>query len=390
MSKRSEDDVTTEDFPRRVPTLSAPSGAHFLFEVEGVRYEAVRELEVRPSGERLLRAERRVADGALSGPCLVRRIASPSTYMQRKRMIEEVQLAFRLNHPNIAQVFHMQVDEEEDAPYVIMEDVGGPSLETLVCAALVRGQPLSEGFCLYVGAEVADALHHAHTLTSEKGVPLGIVHRDVSPRHIALGQHGEVKVLDFGAAYSLLVGREESPENLLRGDVAYASPEYLRKEGLTPRSDVFSLGVLLVEALTNKHLFEVHDLPVVAAKESRFQAEMQPSLPLGQMQALMESFGPDVVEKAVAHLNADLKAVLHTALRLNPEERFATAADLRDALHGAAHAQLREPYGRAEATKETARVVSEGGVLRDEVEFGEAGLYPVGLEKHELGLPKKE
>ncbi|WNZ60874.1 serine/threonine-protein kinase [Myxococcus sp. MxC21-1] len=389
MTKRSEDEVSTEEFPSRLSTPPSPSAPRFLFEVEGVRYEAVREVEVRSNGEKLLKVERRVADGVLAGLSLVRRIASPSTYMMRKRMIEEVQLAFRLNHPNIAQVFHMQVDEEEDAPYAIMEYVGGPSLETLVCAALVRGQPLSEGFGLYAGAEVADALHYAHTLTSEKGVSLGIVHRDVSPRHIALGLHGEVKVLDFGSAFSLLVGREESPENLLRGDVAYASPEYLRKEGLTPRSDVFSLGVLLVEVLTSKHLFEVRDVPVVA-KESRFVAESQPSLPLQQMQALMEAFGPDVVEKAVGHLSQDIKAVLHTALRLNPEERFATAADMRDALRGVAHVQLREPYGRAEAAKEAARVVSEGGVLRDQVEFGEAGIYPDGLEKHELGLPKKE
>ncbi|WP_141617280.1 serine/threonine-protein kinase [Myxococcus sp. AB036A] len=389
MTKRSEDEVSTEEFPSRLSTPPSPSSPRFLFEVEGVRYEAVREVEVRSNGEKLLKVERRVADGVLAGLSLVRRIASPSTYMMRKRMIEEVQLAFRLNHPNIAHVFHMQVDEEEGAPYAIMEYVGGPSLETLVCAALVRGQPLSEGFGLYVGAEVADALHYAHTLTSEKGVPLGIVHRDVSPRHIALGLHGEVKVLDFGSAFSLLVGREESPENLLRGDVAYASPEYLRKEGLTPRSDVFSLGVLLVEALTSKHLFEVRDVPVVA-KESRFVAESQPSLPLQQMQALMEAFNPDVVEKAVGHLSQDIKAVLHTALRRNPEERFATAADMRDALRGVAHAQLREPYGRAEAAKEAARVVSEGGVLRDQVEFGEAGIYPDGLEKHELGLPKKE
>ncbi|WP_434347646.1 serine/threonine-protein kinase [Myxococcus virescens] len=389
MPKRSEDEVTTEELPSSLPTLSARGTSHVHFEVEGVRFEGVRELEVRPNGERLLEVARRVADGALAGPCLVRQLTSPVTYIQRQRMYEEVQLAFRLNHPNIAQVFHVRADEDEDAAYAVMEYVGGPSLETLVCAALVRGQPLSEGFGLYVGAEVADALHYAHTLTSEKGLPLGIIRRDVSPRHIALGRHGEVKVLDFGAAYSVLVGREESPETLLRGDVAYASPEYLRKEGLTPRSDVFSLGVLLVEVLTGKHLFEVHDVPVVAEEETRLRPEVQPSLPLQQMQALMKTFGPDVVEKAVAHLNEDLKAVLHTALRLKPEERFATAADMRDALRGVAHAQLRQPYGRAEAAMEVARVVSEGGVLRDEVEFGEAGLYPEGLEKHELGLKKE-
>ncbi|ADO70361.1 serine/threonine-protein kinase [Stigmatella aurantiaca] len=389
MAERSDDDVTTEELPTRVPTVRTPSEASFHFEVEGVRYEAVRELEVRPNGERLLRAERRVADGVLSGPCLIRQLTSPSTYIQRKRLFEEVQLAFRLNHPNIAQVFHVQVDELEDAAYAIMEYVGGPSLETLVCAAVVRGQPLSEGFGLYLGAEVADALHYAHTLTSEKGTPLGIVHRDVNPRHIALGLHGEVKLLDFGSAYSLLVGREESPENLLRGDVAYASPEYLRKEGLTARSDVFSLGVLLVELLTGNHLFEVQDVPSVRANESPLRLESPSSLPLHQMQGLMESFGPDVVEKAVANLDGDIKAVLHIALRLNPMDRFETAADMRDALRGVAQSWPTGPYGRADAMKEAARVVSEGGKLRDQVEFGEAGFYPEGLEKHELDALKK-
>lgn len=388
MPKRPEDESTTEDLPSEFPTRSELGASLAHFEVEGVRYEGVRDLEVRPNGERLLVVERRVGDGVLPGPCLVRQLANPFTFIQRQRMFEEVQLAFRLSHPNIAQIFHVQTDEDEDSAYAVMEYVGGPSLETLVCAALVRGQPLSVGFGLYVGAEVADALHYAHTLTSDTGAPLGIIHRDVSPRRIALGLHGEVKVLDFGASYSLLVGREESPELLLRGDVAYSSPEYLRKEKLTPRSDVFSLGVMLVEVLTGKHLFEVQDLPVVA-DEPQFRTEVQPSLPLQQMQALMKTFGPDVVEKAVARLGDDLKAVLHTALHVNPKERFATAADMRDALRGVAHAQLQQPYGRAEAAKEAAHVVSEGGQLRDQVEFGEAGIYPAGLEQHELGLTKE-
>ncbi|WP_141329029.1 serine/threonine-protein kinase [Myxococcus sp. AB025B] len=388
MSKRPGDESTTEELPSSFPVGAEHGASRIHFEVEGVRYEGVRELEVRPNGERLLVVERRVGDGSLPGPCLVRQLANPSSFLQRQRLYEEVQLAFRLSHPNIAQVFHVQTDEVADAAYAVMEYVAGPSLETLVCAALVRGQPLSVGFGLYVGVEVADALHHAHTLTSDTGAPLGIIHRDVSLRHIALGLHGEVKVLDFGAAYSLLVGREESPESLLRGDVAYSSPEYLRKDPLTPRSDIFSLGVMLVEVLTGKHLFEVRDVPVVA-KQTRLRTEAPPSLPLAQMQALMETFGPDVVEDAVATLGDDLKAVLHTALRVNPQERFATAADLRDALRGVAHTRLPQPYGRAEAAREAAQVVSAGGQLRDQVEFGEAGLYPAGLERHELGLGKE-
>ncbi|MCP3105332.1 serine/threonine protein kinase [Myxococcus sp. K15C18031901] len=387
MTKDSED-VTTEEWSTSRSAPPTPESPRYLFTVGDVRYEAVRELETRASGEVLLQVQRRVTGESLSGPCLVRRLPSPTEYMGRKRLAEEMQLALGLNHPGIAQIFHLEFDEVEDAPYVVMEYVDGPSLETLVTAAVVRGKPLSVAFGLYAGAEVADALHYAHTLTTPRGRPLGIIHRDVSPRHIVVGQHGEVKLLDFGSAYSLLVGREESPESLLRGDVAYVSPEYLRRVPLTPRSDVFSLGVLLVEVLTGQHLFDVQDVPP-QTKESRLRPEMQPTLPLKQMEALMDTLDEAFVERAVASLPGEVKAVLHTALRLNPEERFASAAEMRDALRGASQSLASGPYGRAESAREAARVVSEGGGMRDKVEFGEAGLYPEGLEAHELVALKK-
>ncbi|RJS13614.1 serine/threonine protein kinase [Corallococcus sp. H22C18031201] len=378
---------TTEDLPPRKP-LPTPDSPRHLFTLGEVRYEAVRELEVRANGEVLLEVQRRVADESLSGPCLVRRLPSPMEYLGRRRLAEEMQLAFALQHPGIAQVFHVELDEEEDVPYVVMEYVEGPSLETLVTAAVVRGKPLPVAFALYVGAELAEALHYAHTLTSPRGRPLGIIHRDVSPRHVIVGKYGEVKLLDFGSAYSLLVGREESPESLLRGDVAYVSPEYLEREPLTPRSDVFSLASLLVEVLSGLHLFDVQDVPP-RAKESQLRLEKQPTLPLKQMEALMPTLDADFVERAVSRLPPEVKAVLHTALRLNPDERFASAADLRDALRGAAQALSAQPYGRAEAAREAALVVSEGGGMRDKVEFGEGGLYPEGLDSHELRVLSK-
>ncbi|WP_246137672.1 serine/threonine-protein kinase [Myxococcus llanfairpwllgwyngyllgogerychwyrndrobwllllantysiliogogogochensis] len=352
-----------------------------LFRVGTFRYEAVRKLAVMPSGEVLLLAHRFAMDEPHPGLCLVRRLPNPSTFMGRKRLAEEIQLAFLLHHPSIAQVHLAKIHLRR--VHVVMEYVDGPSVDTLVSAAVVRGKPVSEAFALYVGAELADALHHAHSLKGDGGKPLGIIHRDVNPRNVFVGPHGEVKLSNFGAAYSLVIGREESPASLVRGDVAYSSPEYLERVPLTPRSDVFSLGVLLTELLTGRHLFAL-DVAVRAPQGvTPLRTEYTPSLPLEQMRVLLSSFGPDDVEQAVGAVAPDIRALLHTALRVAPGERFATAADMGEALR-AALTKRHPGYGRHEAAAEAARVVAEGGCARDQVEFGESGLYPEGLDEHEL------
>ncbi|MCY1045620.1 serine/threonine-protein kinase [Corallococcus sp. bb12-1] len=390
MSTSTTDDlVSTRESPRRRAALPpTPERPCSLFTIDGVRFEAIRELVLMQTGELLMLARRFSGRGdALPGHCFVRRLVNPSTFMRRTRLGEEIQLAFRLRHPAIAQVFHRKV--HQDALHVVMEYVDGPSLETLVSAGVARGKPVSEAFALYVGAEIAEALHHAHTLTDEDGKGLGIIHRDVNPRHVYVGTHGEVKLVNFGAAYSLVIGREESPASLVRGDVAYASPEYLERLPLTPRSDVFSLGVLLVELFTGKHPFDVQDIPQQPEGMSTLHSEFLPSLPLTQMRALLASFSPADVEAAVGKLSPDVKQLLHAALRANPEERFATAADMRDVLR-VALARRHPGYGRQEAASEWAQVLAEGSVLRDTVEFGEGGFFQEGLEEHELkALVKK-
>jgi serine/threonine-protein kinase len=352
-----------------------------------LRYEFKRALEVRLTGEETWLAQRQ-QEGCAPAPVVIKRLPEPFSFGQRQRLSEEAVLAMRLRHPAIAQVHHVIIRAER--ALVLMEHVDGPQLDTLLGAAVLRRRPLSLAFALYLAAELAEALHHAHTLVDEQGRPLGIIHRDVSPRNVRVDlRTGAVKLTSFGAAYSLVVGREETPAQLLRGDVAYASPEYLQRAPMTARSDLFSLGVLLLEVLSNRHLF------AEAADEKprppppglrRLETEQPPTLPLDVMCSRMARFTPDDVRTTARGLPMEVQALLHALLQREPRSRMASAAELREALLRLQHAGPR-PYGRSEAALEAAEALAEGGACRDSVELLEEGFAPAGLEAHEIGLP---
>ncbi|WP_158616555.1 sigma factor [Corallococcus sp. CA054B] len=186
-----------------------------------------------------------------------------------------------------------------------------------------------------------------------------------------------------------LVSRDDAAESLpgsltqmhdaaLALEVATVEELYaLREECARLRREVLNLDPKLRELVSR-----VHGM-------AHLQPEILPSLPLTQMQVLLASFSPEDVEEAVASLSPDVKAMLHVALRAKPEERFATAAGMRDAMR-VALARRHPGYGRQEAAAEWAQVLAEGSVLRDEVEFGEERFFPEGLEAHELEGLKRE
>ncbi|WP_224365421.1 serine/threonine protein kinase [Hyalangium versicolor] len=357
----------------------------FLFVLDETRYELIRELECRGNGEVLVLARRSV-QRAPAGSVAIRSLRSPSQFMNRQRLVDQVRLAFLLHHPAIAQVHHLKIHQGE--PHVIMEYVDGPSLDTVLNLVTMLERTVSPSFALYIGAEVADALHHAHTLRDDQGLPLGIIHRDVSPRNICLEAHGAVKLTHFGAAYSLMVGREETPHLLLKGDVAYASPEYLNGQNLAPSSDVFSLGLVLVELLTGRHLLNVEDAGgarslFLRPDDQEPRPEESPSLPFALMRTLIRRYGPEDVEQAVRGLPEALKAIIHKALMRDPAQRYPTAAEMSQALYTCL-ADMPQPYGRKEAREEVSRLIADASAHRDRLELLQQEIFPEVMEEHEL------
>jgi serine/threonine-protein kinase len=184
----------------------------------------------------------------------------------RARLSEEARLATYLQDPRIARVLGSY--EVEGVLYVVSERVEGTSINTLISYSLQRKAVLPPAFCLYVSAEVASALHHAHTRTDESGAPLGIVHRDVNPARIYLGSEGEVVLTDFARARSMLPGRVETTLPRPEGDVFYCSPEALLGEETDPRSDLFSLGLVLLELATWGHLYSTANARLADLEEA--------------------------------------------------------------------------------------------------------------------------
>ena len=157
------------------------------------------------------------------------------------RLIEEAKLLVGMQHGNIVSV--LDLAREGDDVFLVMEFVDGPSLRQLIKARGSRGLPL--GVATYIVQSSAAGLEFAHARPGG-----AIIHADISPSNLLLTTSGEVRVADFGIAR-----REGLGQGVVEGKWAYMAPEQARGESLTPRSDVFALGVVLYELLTGQHPF---------------------------------------------------------------------------------------------------------------------------------------
>lgn len=177
--------------------------------------------------------------------------------------IDEARIAVQLHHVNIVQVFDL--GEVEGTYYMAMEYVSGMDLARLISRGKARG-PLPLPLVLFIGAEVLKALAFAHDRVDERGNPLRIVHCDISPQNMLISFAGEVKITDFGISKAAF---QSSDSDTIRGKYAYMSPEQIEGKPLDGRSDLFSLGIVLYELLTNRRLFKAKSRDETLARVKR-------------------------------------------------------------------------------------------------------------------------
>ena len=166
----------------------------------------------------------------------------------------EARLCEKLRHPNIVRVFAS--GRVEDTMYLSMEYLQGVDLHRMLRAAHARGVVAPVWFAAYAARGVCRALHYAYAEARESTQPLRLVHRDVTPTNVMLTLSGEVKLLDFGIAKALSETTESrTSTGTLKGKLGYMAPEQLEGSPADHRSDQFSVGVLLHEALVGNRLF---------------------------------------------------------------------------------------------------------------------------------------
>ena len=219
--------------------------------------------------------------------------------------LDEARLATRLEHPNIVQI--NDLGQADGCYYIAMEYLAGEDFSTVVRTAAKRREYVPIIMTAKVIAEAARGLHFAHTFHDSKGKPLNIVHRDISPSNIFVSYTGQVKVLDFGIAKA-----ESRVTNttagVVKGKYQYMSPEQAGSHPIDGRSDVFSLGVSLYEALTNTRPFARDtDLAVLNAV---LKGDYKP----------VKMLRPD--------LQPEMEHIVQKAMALKVENRYQSAEEL--------------------------------------------------------------
>ncbi|MEM9493582.1 MAG: serine/threonine-protein kinase, partial [Myxococcota bacterium] len=225
----------------------------------------------------------------------------------------EAQLSARLEHANIVKTIDL-VAAGEDQRFIVMEYVPGADLRTLLKKAKRRRQRLTPAAGIFITSEVLSGLSYAHNSQSAEGQPLDLIHRDISPSNILISRNGEVKLTDFGIAKA---STHNSGFYRVKGKVGYMSPEQATSENLDQRTDLYSLAVCLYELVTGERLF-------VAAGLTTSAQEMY-SQPIPR------------ISRKVAGTPAEFDEIMFRALAVDPDRRFQTAGEFREALGRCAH-----------------------------------------------------
>lgn len=226
--------------------------------------------------------------------------------------LDEARLAARIQHPNVVATLDVVALEEE--LLLVMDYIRGEAFSRLLRGARKKGIEPPMSFIAAILSGMLHGLHSAHEVTDERGQPLRVVHRDVSPQNVLVGVDGVPRLLDFGVAKAG-ARVQVTKDGQVKGKLSYMSPEQLTSQPVDRRSDLFAAGVVLWEALTGKRLFLADDTQEIIRRIV--------DLPVP---------APSLLNPAVPPA---LDKIVERALEKNPDARYSTAREFAVALEHA-------------------------------------------------------
>jgi eukaryotic-like serine/threonine-protein kinase len=239
--------------------------------------------------------------------------------------LDEAWMTAAARHPNVVEL--LGVGSDAEGMFLAMELVDGAALGALATAGRQHQDPLPEALIAFVGRQVARGLGSVHGLCDARGRPLGLVHRDLSPSNVLVGFDGAVKISDFGVAKA--VGRySRTATDVLKGKVAFMSPEYARRRQADGRSDLYALGVTLFALATGR-------LPFDAPSDVEL------------LKRVIGTPAPAMTELVPA-LDRELSELVARLLRKDPAKRPQQAGDVEHALDRWLRARNLQPDQLAE------------------------------------------
>lgn len=212
-----------------------------------------------------------------------------------RMFLDEAAILASLHHPNIAEIFDL--GQVNGAFYLAMEYVPGFDLMTISLEHERQGELMAPELCARIVADVAGALHSAHDAKHPKtGQALNLIHRDVTPHNVLLSTTGVVKLIDFGVARAA-TATHRTQAGLVKGKYPYMAPEQITGQDIDRRVDVYALGLVLYELLTNTRAIagntEVEQIDNARASRIRPIEQLRPNLPMPLRQILASCVHPD-------------------------------------------------------------------------------------------------
>jgi serine/threonine protein kinase len=227
-----------------------------------------------------------------------------------KMFLDEARIISLIRHPNVAQV--LDLGQHHEILYLVLEWIDGDSMASLRRLVHGRGEKIPLGIVLKVVADSCAGLHAAHELKNASGQSLNVVHRDVSPSNILVSPSGEIKVIDFGVAKSIDRISDETAAGVIKGKVAYMSPEQALGKAVDRRADIWSCGIMLYHLLAGR---------------TPYEAENQ----ISTLHRVVQGLPPEPIRG----VPPEITEIAYTALSYSADARYATADEMQRALETA-------------------------------------------------------